>query len=1123
MHKTFKPAAQTLRNYPIFYGLFFAGWLSYLLAMWTQSGNPTNIFNSASSNIAIGAQLGLLGPNVTGGPPLWVPGQTCLALPPQYDLDLQPTQRATVPLIYGLMHSALFSLALLPLPMCHAVWVRVVTFAPAVRTIVPVDHFEVFHRLLGTLALGAIAGGAVIWAATMIPACLSGVLGADGVTSACAAFELNPGDPLRAVAMLRLILAPLWLALLPMMAFAEHDWAAADCKISAKLEEAGSGWLAAVWVRAWSWFAVPALGWVVLSAASCGMSLGVLLTFYFSGFDGRFGTIGGVVGMAIAGVGGHLLSRSASVRVHWWEVCYWSHLIIAYGTVPLALVARFDVFWPCIPCWVLLFYDRFLMRLDTRTMFVQARACRCIEGDGRGRSPKLRLVLRAERRATTAALRMKACSNWVYLRVPHIKGTDMVETTVLRSWHPFSLGAHAGDTVELLIDVRPAPVSNRPTFTSALYEHVQTLIKEDNDARKLADRAAIVNKDADEGEDETALAMREITRRGDAERRYDMVATVEICGPFGAAFSRCFNMNRRKRQHEESAFDIVILYGSGLGVPSAIAALSEFMERRRDGTQVPGFVQFLWQARHPEDLQLCWDSLHRLIFEGGGLWSKQLWAAQRRVSSRGIPLDRREHMRRNGSDEWTKNSELLEWLGVDLHVSKMDEEKKQELLDGYNPLAGVDDRVHEWLTHKNQLKSGYHRLGEQLVRLVALHYEAHSSPGKQAKAPRICVSMCGSHRMLETTRAHIKRAQQAIRDELGVYVPIACELAVDSQGSGGGGAAAPPKTPPKKAIAPAASSQVPTVAPAMPAAKVPVGFTGTMKNLLSGVGGKVMRRHKTRTMPKPSPLPPLTTRPEAAPGGRMSTPKVKPGGAGSIQPLPQGSESSLIDQATLLAMPLTIIIFGATGDLAKKKLFPALYQLIMLGHYPRAKGLVSIVGYGRKGVDLQAFIAKQCVNIKEDARLSKGDFCALISFHAGPYDADGSYEALNTKIAAFEGGRASNRLFFLSVPPTIFGTVSEQVSKHARAAEGGFTHLMIEKPFGRDTESFTALNAVTANLYREEQLYRLDHYLGKEVILNIPTLRWGNQLFEPLVRPRRLESILDPPFARATFVYITLS
>ena len=114
-------------------------------------------------------------------------------------------------------------------------------------------------------------------------------------------------------------------------------------------------------------------------------------------------------------------------------------------------------------------------------------------------------------------------------------------------------------------------------------------------------------------------------------------------------------------------------------------------------------------------------------------------------------------------------------------------------------------------------------------------------------------------------------------------------------------------------------------------------------------------------------------------------------------------------------MPLSIVIFGATGDLAKKKLFPALYQLCLLGHLPRR---LRIVGYGRSAVDLPAFIKKQCVNIKEDPRLPRLDFTARISFHAGGYDAAESYVRLDAELTRFEAGQPGNRLFFLSVPPT---------------------------------------------------------------------------------------------------------
>eukprot|EP00966_Prymnesium_polylepis_P138942 3210705-Prymnesium_polylepis.1 len=109
--------------------------------------------------------------------------------------------------------------------------------------------------------------------------------------------------------------------------------------------------------------------------------------------------------------------------------------------------------------------------------------------------------------------------------------------------------------------------------------------------------------------------------------------------------------------------------------------------------------------------------------------------------------------------------------------------------------------------------------------------------------------------------------------------------------------------------------------------------------------------------------------------------------------------------------------------------------------------------------------------------------------------------------AAHPSGRPGNRLFFLSVPPNIFGTVTEMLARSCRAAEGGFTRLMIEKPFGRDSTSFDELNQLTARHFKETQLFRIDHYLGKEVLLNISTLRWANSVFEPLWTREHIETV----------------
>ena len=222
-----------------------------------------------------------------------------------------------------------------------------------------------------------------------------------------------------------------------------------------------------------------------------------------------------------------------------------------------------------------------------------------------------------------------------------------------------------------------------------------------------------------------------------------------------------------------------------------------------------------------------------------------------------------------------------------------------------------------------------------------------------------------------------------------------------------------------------------------------------------------------------------------------------------------GSLSDLTDHETLFAMPLTLVIFGATGDLAKKKLFPALYKLCLEGHLPRD---LNIVGYGRNPVDLPAFIQKQCVNVGDDAEWPRTELFKRISFHAGGYDAPASYSVLDDELAVYENshpsGKPGNRLFFLSVPPTVFGTVAEMISNACRAPTGGFTRLMIEKPFGRDSVTFEELNMLTAKHFHETQLFRIDHYLGKEVILNLPALRWANAMFEPMWSNRNIESVL---------------
>ena len=239
------------------------------------------------------------------------------------------------------------------------------------------------------------------------------------------------------------------------------------------------------------------------------------------------------------------------------------------------------------------------------------------------------------------------------------------------------------------------------------------------------------------------------------------------------------------------------------------------------------------------------------------------------------------------------------------------------------------------------------------------------------------------------------------------------------------------------------------------------------------------------------------------------------------------SANTLTDHATLVTLPLSIVIFGATGDLARKKLFPALYQLCVLGLFPRD---VNIVACSRKPVnERSAFLAKQLVNVVEDPRLSRDDFEANITLHAGGYDAPDAFVALHQQQCSFEarqhallgdGLHGGNRLYLLAVPSTVFGSICELIAMYARADRppsvgdgrddfvgGGFTRVLLEKPFGRDEDSFAVLDDKTLSHFADEEIFRLDHYLGKEVILNIPSLRWANQLFEPTWNANHIESV----------------
>ena len=205
--------------------------------------------------------------------------------------------------------------------------------------------------------------------------------------------------------------------------------------------------------------------------------------------------------------------------------------------------------------------------------------------------------------------------------------------------------------------------------------------------------------------------------------------------------------------------------------------------------------------------------------------------------------------------------------------------------------------------------------------------------------------------------------------------------------------------------------------------------------------------------------------------------------------------------------PISVVIFGATGDLSGRKLMPALYNLMLDGSLGTP---TVILGVSRNQLTPQAFADQVKPKVAEFSRqkvdqASWDKFAQMIDYCGGEFGDDAVYLELKKHLdAAAAKGTKGNRVFYLSVPPSVFPTILEKLEKHKlieRGVQGpGVTacRVIVEKPFGRDLKSARALNEMIGKYVDESQIYRIDHYLGKETVQNILVLRFGNSIFEPL-------------------------
>src|SRR5580693_1744704 len=200
--------------------------------------------------------------------------------------------------------------------------------------------------------------------------------------------------------------------------------------------------------------------------------------------------------------------------------------------------------------------------------------------------------------------------------------------------------------------------------------------------------------------------------------------------------------------------------------------------------------------------------------------------------------------------------------------------------------------------------------------------------------------------------------------------------------------------------------------------------------------------------------------------------------------------------------PTAVVIFGASGDLTKRKLLPALFHLEQSGLLPKD---FTVVGVARR--PLQDEFAKdmregilQFGGVKEgDAKLD--EFMKKISYHAMNFDDPEGYGKLKSLLEDIDEkkGTRANRLFYLATAPEYFADIIEQLGGHGMAKpEKGKVHIIIEKPFGHDLESARLLNDEVNKVFGEDQIFRIDHYLGKETVQNILVFRFANGIFEPV-------------------------
>lgn len=205
------------------------------------------------------------------------------------------------------------------------------------------------------------------------------------------------------------------------------------------------------------------------------------------------------------------------------------------------------------------------------------------------------------------------------------------------------------------------------------------------------------------------------------------------------------------------------------------------------------------------------------------------------------------------------------------------------------------------------------------------------------------------------------------------------------------------------------------------------------------------------------------------------------------------------------AQPCVVVIFGASGDLTKRKLVPGLYSLAQQKLLPAEFAIVGVARHVMSDEEFRGAMREAVEKYGEEKRVDDAvweSFASGLFYMAGEFSDAEVFKSLRVKLEQLdvERGTAGNRLFYLSTAPSFFGLISKQLGAAglAKPKDKAWTRVIVEKPFGHDLESARQLNAELASVFHEDQVYRIDHYLGKETVQNLLVFRFANSIFEPL-------------------------